>query len=30
MNRVELVYYWKEGRSVQTLGEASLLEPSTD
>ena len=27
MNRVELVYYWKEGRSVQTLGEASLLEP---
>jgi DNA repair protein RecO (recombination protein O) len=27
MNRVELVYYWKEGRAVQTLGEASLLEP---
>lgn len=27
MNRVELVYYWKEGRSVQTLGEATLLEP---
>jgi DNA repair protein RecO (recombination protein O) len=26
LNRVELVYYWKEGRSVQTLGEASLLE----
>lgn len=25
MNRVELVYYWKEGRSVQTLAEASLL-----
>lgn len=27
LNRVELVYYWKEGRSVQTLGEATLLEP---
>lgn len=26
MNRVELVYYWKEGRSVQTLADASLLE----
>lgn len=26
MNRVELVYYWKEGRGIQTLGEASLLE----
>ena len=26
MNLVELVYYWKDGRSVQTLGEASLLE----
>jgi DNA repair protein RecO (recombination protein O) len=26
-NRVELVYYWKEGRAVHTLGEASLLHP---
>lgn len=26
MNRVELVYYWKEGRSVQTLADASLLD----
>ena len=25
MNRVELVYYWKEGRGIQTLAEASLL-----
>jgi DNA repair protein RecO (recombination protein O) len=25
-NRVELVYYWKEGRQVQTLAEASLLD----
>lgn len=25
-NRVELVYYWKEGRQVQNLAEASLLE----
>jgi DNA repair protein RecO (recombination protein O) len=25
-NRVELVYYWKDGRSVQNLGEASLLD----
>lgn len=25
-NRVELVYYWKDGREVQTLGEASLLD----
>src|SRR5690606_17321491 len=24
-NRVELVYYWKDSRSVQRLGEASLL-----
>ena len=24
-NRVELVYYWKDGRQVQTLAEASLL-----
>ena len=24
-NHVELVYYWKEGRGVHTLGEASLL-----
>jgi len=26
LNRVELVYYWKEGRGIQTLGEASLLD----
>lgn len=26
MNRVELVYYWKDGRAVQTLAEASLLD----
>lgn len=26
MNRVELIYYWKDGRSVQTLAEASLLD----
>lgn len=26
LNRLELVYYWKDGRSVQTLGEASLLD----
>ncbi|HNT88720.1 MAG TPA: DNA repair protein RecO, partial [Candidatus Hydrogenedentes bacterium] len=25
-NRVELVYYWKDGRNVQTLGEAALLD----
>ncbi|MCP4641881.1 MAG: DNA repair protein RecO [bacterium] len=25
-NRVELVYYWKDGRSVQRLAEASLLD----
>jgi DNA repair protein RecO (recombination protein O) len=25
-NRVELVYYWKDGRGVQTLAEASLLD----
>ncbi len=25
-NRVELIYYWKDGRHVQTLAEASLLE----
>ncbi len=25
-NRVELVYYWKDGRSVQRLSEASLLD----
>ncbi|MFP4502881.1 MAG: DNA repair protein RecO [Candidatus Hydrogenedentota bacterium] len=25
-NRVELVYYWKDGRSVQTLAEASVLD----
>ncbi len=25
-NRVELVYYWKDGRSVQKLAEASLLD----
>ena len=25
-NRVEIVYYWKESRSVQTLTEASLLD----
>ncbi len=25
-NRVELVYYWKEGRAVQQLGDASLLD----
>jgi len=24
-NQVELVYYWKEGRAIHTLGEASLL-----
>lgn len=27
MNRVELVYYWKEGRAIQNLAEASLLDP---
>jgi len=26
MNRLEIVYYWKEGRSVQQLGELSLLD----
>jgi DNA repair protein RecO (recombination protein O) len=26
LNRVELVYYWKDGRSVQPLGEAALIE----
>lgn len=25
-NRIELVYYWKEGRSVQNLAEASVLD----
>ena len=25
-NRLEIVYYWKESRSVQKLGEASLLD----
>jgi DNA repair protein RecO (recombination protein O) len=25
-NRVEVVYYWKEGRAVQPLGEAALLD----
>ena len=25
-NRLEVVYYWKDGRSVQQLGEASLLD----
>lgn len=25
-NRVELVYYWKDGRNVHTLGEAALLD----
>ncbi len=25
-NRVELVYYWKDGRQVQTLAEAALLD----
>jgi DNA repair protein RecO (recombination protein O) len=25
-NRVELVYYWKDGRNVQNLAEASLLD----
>jgi DNA repair protein RecO len=25
-NRVEIVYYWKEGRNVQKLGEATLLD----
>ena len=25
-NRVELVYYWKDGRQVQTLGDVSLLD----
>ncbi|MBX7257682.1 MAG: DNA repair protein RecO [Candidatus Hydrogenedentes bacterium] len=28
-NRVEIVYYWKEGRSVQKLGEATLLDAFT-
>jgi DNA repair protein RecO (recombination protein O) len=26
LNRLELVYYWKDGREVQKLGEVSLLE----
>jgi DNA repair protein RecO (recombination protein O) len=26
MNRLEIVYYWKEGRNVQQLGELSLLD----
>ncbi len=26
-NHVELIYYWKEGRGVHTLAEASLLHP---
>lgn len=25
-NRLEIVYYWRDGRSVQKLGEASLLD----
>ncbi|MGI6460163.1 MAG: DNA repair protein RecO [Candidatus Hydrogenedentales bacterium] len=25
-NRLEIVYYWKDGRSVQRLAEASVLE----
>lgn len=25
-NRIEMVYYWKDGRSVQRLGEATLLD----
>lgn len=25
-NRLEIVYYWKDGRSVQKLGEATLLD----
>lgn len=25
LNRVEIVYYWKDGRNVQQLGEASLV-----
>ncbi len=28
-NRVELIYYWKEGRQVQNLAEASLLDAYT-
>ena len=26
LNRVELVYFWKEGRDVQPLAEATLLD----
>lgn len=26
LNRVELVYYWRDGRAVQTLGEATLMD----
>jgi len=26
LNRVELMYYWKDGRAVQTLAEAALLD----
>lgn len=26
LNRLELVYYWKDGRNVQKLGEAALLD----
>jgi DNA repair protein RecO (recombination protein O) len=26
LNRIEAIYYWKDGRDVQQLGEASLLE----
>jgi DNA repair protein RecO (recombination protein O) len=26
MNRVELIYYWKDGRAVQQVNEASLLD----
>jgi len=25
-NRIEIVYYWKDGRAVQNLGEAALLD----
>lgn len=25
-NRLEIIYYWKDGRNVQKLGEASLLD----
>lgn len=29
-NRLEIVYYWKDGRSVQKLGEATLLDSFAD